>query len=408
MNVRTIAKRQCDGCIVEHLRHSTLAELLVCIMLALAMNSLASSTVSAAESIEVTREVLLESGRFPIPYALAQTKEGGYVIAGSDQHIPWATRTDAQGNVQWRHVLPMKKWEPGDGEARYEGAATMADDSTMLCGFKNVGEKSKPEIVGMLTQIDTSGKVIGHRLLYPRGDEHFKLNYMHKCIRWGDIVIVIGESTRWLAPSYRDEHLSWLLAIDAKGNVKWERLLAGLDRQDALVVSNRELVLSHAYLGETRLTSINAAGEISSQRVIPGGGVLVYSSISEPVIRLVSGDSRTTLRTLGEHLEDVKELSGKAGMINSEVIYSLPDGSLVMFGRQREHSTDTAAIARLNANLDRGETFFFQPKWISASVRNALPTGKLGEFATIREISPIPLWPHEKRVGLVLAFIRFK
>ena len=74
-----------------------------------------SSIASGAEPFEVTREVLLESGRFPTPKALIQTKDGGYVVAGMEANKPWDTRTDAEGNLQWRYVVPLKDEDQGGG-----------------------------------------------------------------------------------------------------------------------------------------------------------------------------------------------------------------------------------------------------------------------------------------------------
>jgi hypothetical protein len=144
------------------------------------------------------------------------------------------------------------------------------------------------------------------------------------------------------------------------------------------------------------------------KRTIPIGASLVHPTVAEPVIRLVSGIHGTSLRILGEHLEDLGRVDGKVEMIRSETAYFLPDHSLLLFGYQREDSTDTASIARLSADLKEKRTFLFQPLWVSNNVSNALPTGTSAEFVTVRHVRTIKRWPDEKRVGLILAFIHVK
>lgn len=60
------------------------------LLIGLMMNSLVSSNAGAVEHIQVTREILLEKGNPVTPYAIAQTKDGGYVIAGAlGDRIAW-------------------------------------------------------------------------------------------------------------------------------------------------------------------------------------------------------------------------------------------------------------------------------------------------------------------------------
>jgi len=373
---------------------------------------LACSTTNVVERFEVTREVLLESGRFPTPHALIQTKEGGYVVTGIDANKPWATRTDPEGNVQWRHVVPPAKdgtqsGAYGVGYGVYAGAATMDDDSTLLCGNTDIGWRDKPLIMGMLTRIDKSGQAISHRLFYPQGDERFHLNYLRKCIRWGDGFAVIGQTSRSVGPFF------WVLALDAKGDTKWEKLLPGQGTLEVLTLSNHDLILSQPSLNGTKIVRLDATGAIQAQRIIPDG-VVVRSTVPDSVIHLISGvGGRTTLRTLNERLEDVGYLAGNAALIhrapiNTNADYMLPNHALFLFGYQREREVHTATIARLSADLNDLQTFSFQPLWVSAWVDDAVSTGKPGEFATVRTVRRLPHWPDEKRVGLVLAFIRVR
>src|SRR5882724_4386289 len=108
------------------------------LLIGLAMNSLTPTIAEASDHIQVIREVLLEAGHVVDPHALAQTKNGGYVVVGQLHKIPWATRTDASGNVQWRYVIDMPDWKPGAPLANYESVVALKDDSALLCGWKDI------------------------------------------------------------------------------------------------------------------------------------------------------------------------------------------------------------------------------------------------------------------------------
>lgn len=382
--------------------------LVLYLVIGVTMNTLTSFNVAAGEPFEVTREVLLESGRFPIPRAMIRTKEGGYVIAGWEAHRPWATRTDSLGNVQWRYILPMKEWRSGDGDAEYEGAATMSDDSTLLCGHKDEGDSSHPLTVGMLTRIDKVGQVIEHRELYPQGDQSFHLSYLRNCIAWGDGFAVLGQTSRWLGSpgSYRQESFCWLLALDANGNTKWEKFIPNTLPGAASVMPNGDLVI----VAPNQITLVNATGAIEAQRRFGDAITLVQSIVPDATVRLfpIYNSSATTLQTLGEDLEDKGKVTGSVSAMTTNRAFILQDRSLVLFGRRSEDSVDTATLARLSADLRRMEVLSFRPFWISNEISHALPTGAPGEFVTVRRVRTIKLWPDERKVGLVLAFIRIK
>ena len=374
------------------------------------MNTSLLPGAAAAEVFEVTREVLLESGMGLQVRALTQTREGGYVIAGSDGHTPWATRTDAEGNMQWRHVLPMKKWSPGGANAEYESAATMADDSTLLCGFKEERDEPHKPLLGMLTRIDRTGNTLSHRLFYAQGNKSFHLNYFRQCVPWGDGFAVVGDASR--SVDGNRERFFWLLALDANGEIKWEKLIPNIIpsiNAQALVLPNQDLVV----LAMNQLVLLDTSGKIKAQKavgqptdvfvlvrpVVPDSLVRVFPAFNEPA---------STLQTFGENLEDLGQVRGPAGGMVSKRAYLLPDRSLVLFGYLRESSTPTASMVKLSADLVTKQTLLHQPLWIAGGIDDALPTGKLGEFVTIRSVHPLPRWPDEKRLGLLMAFVRVK
>ena len=395
---------------------------LLCILIALGAFSMASTSANA-EGIEIVREVLLESGNSVYPdMTLARTADG-YVVAGTDHLRAWATRIDFQGVVRWRYPESSAPGSGSDGsESSYEGVVTMPDDTTLLCGFTG-GERSTG-ISGLLTRVDKSGRILARRELKPKQASDSKLAYFRACVNWGEGAAVLGTATRFSgnAPPYKAEDFYWLLAVDGSGNVKWEKLFTnpaghtpGKQGDRPLALANEDLALSLWY-GHAEIVLIDQNAHVKAQRRIDGGGMLIPSIDTDSVVHVLTLQEKgVTLRSLGDHLEDIGAVSGQEDVIRSggfdaaKAIYLLPDKSMLLFGGQREASVDTAAIVQIDSDLNaKHQAFVFEPRWLSIWIAAAVPTGLSGEFATVRHIQRIPRWPNEQRVGVVLATIRVK
>ena len=285
----------------------------------------------------------------------------------------------------------------------------MTDDSTLLCGYQR-GASLGSNVMGLLTRVDKAGHAVSHRVLYPQGDQSFRLSYLRKCSAWGNGVAAVGSAfrSRQEGGNYVDEHFHWIVALNENGEIRWEKLLPGQGTLEVLVLPNQNLVLSKPYPGGTMLTVLDFTGKIKAQKTIPVGATLIRSTVSSLAIHLLSGASGLTLWTLNENLEEVDRLAGDVTLIRSNATYVLPNRSLVLFGEQREKGVPTATIAKLSSDLKKSATFSFQPLWVSSWVNDALPSGKPGEFLTIRTVHRLPHWPDENRVGLVFAFVRLR
>jgi hypothetical protein len=394
------------------LRH--LASQYRCLLIGLAMSW--PAWADATRHIEVTREVLLESGIAVRPHAVTRTKDGGYVIAGGiTDYIPWATRTDADGNVQWRYTIDedgKKKHIPGVGRTEYRGVATFADDSSLLCGYKDIGKQSQPLFVGMLTHIDKAGRVLSHQLIYPNGDQGHRLNYLDGCSSWGDGVAVVGHSTRFSgnAVPRRNEDFYWVLALDPKGKIKWEKvipggapgqLMSGGIPEQVMVMSNQELLFT---AGSGEWTVIDRAGSITAQRVV--GGTLVRSVTVEPVLRVLKSVPGVTLLTLGKGLEEDEKISGNTKAISTNAAYVATDHSLVLFGQETdETNTSRSSIAWFSPDLKESEVLVFR-RGASFWIDDAVPSGKTDEFVAVRQA--LSAGTDEKRLGVILAFVQVR
>lgn len=373
------------------------------------MNLLTPYVAKAADLIEVTHEVLLENGKFPVPSALIRTAEGDYVVAGMEENRPWAIRTDSKGEVRWRYELPRAK-QKTTGSAAYASAAAMSNEGTVLCGYSDVGETTHPIIVGILTVVNKAGEVVKHQELYPNSDTRFRLNYLHKCIPWGDGFAVIGRTSRWIdrAGDRIRESFYWLLALDARGEIKWEKLIgnpAGSLPGSLIQMPNNDILLTLWNGHALEIIRMAMDGSTKAESSV-GDSRLVHGAITEDSLHFISTGAGTTMQTLNGKLSGIGSMKGNADLCDCKALYRRSDGSIVAFGYQREDSVRTAAIVALSADLNERQVFLFRPLWTSGEVADAVPADSEGEFATIRTVRRLPMWPKEVRVGLVIGFVR--
>ncbi|TXT25291.1 MAG: hypothetical protein FD134_1102 [Gallionellaceae bacterium] len=378
-----------------------------------------------ASHIKVVREVALEIGRAPTPHAMAQTKDGGYVIAGT-VWVPWATRVDANGNVVWRYELSAyNPSAPKEGNGHYNGAAVLQDDSAILCGEMALPPPpGKPSggVAGMLTHLDKAGQVLNHQILYPNGDKSYVLSRLKKCVPWGDGVAVVGHVSRFPKQGGREDSF-WLIALDGKGDIKWEKLISnpgdgvltgGGTFKQIKVMSDGSLLLMASHpvnnAPSDKATRFDIEGNVVGEGIIPGSLTADRSTHPGSALYLFTQtlipkfDTSISLWTLDGDLANAKKLTGKAEGIGTGVFYRLPDGSLFLVGS--EYRGGNAAMAWISADLNRQETYIFKPVHNSAEIDNALPTGKPGEFVTARRVSHVS--DQEKRPGVVLTFVQVK
>lgn len=390
------------------------------------MESLLLSNATAADHIKITREVFLEGGE---PSALIQTREQGYVIVGKGFRAPsdaWATRVDRDGNVQWRHVVRGAIAGPAEG-ATYTSAAMLQDDSAILCGYQWIEDGSRPNQAGLVTHIDKAGRVISERVVFPLDDKSYRLNYLLHCIPFGDGVVMFGTTSRvWgdTAPRHSKE-FGWIVALDAQGKVKWEKLTSGLEPsgrlESYLVLQNGDLIVANngprpepptEELDTTKMTRIDINGGFHEQRTALSNVVFVKPVTPDLHVRFMSGKQITaSMTTWNARLQGVKRITGSIEAIVPKRAYILPDGSVSIFGYDHiEHNAGSASIQWLSADLNKQEKLLFQPTFASVWVADAVPTGKPAEFATIRQVLPGVkhlIGPDEKRNGMVLTFVQF-
>ena len=375
-----------------------------CSMLLGVVMSTTASFSAAAGHIEIVREIHPEGGMSE-PGTLAQTKEGGYVVAGVDHGVAVAMRIDADGKVQWRHNVDHRQL--GARVSSYQGVAVLPDDSTVLCGFV---EKVQPfGVDGILTHVDRGGKILSQRTMRPNfGDEPAKVSYLDGCLTWGEGVLLIGHALRISVndPAHpRNEMFAWLMALDVKAEIKWEKLLPGLGGAtvEVLRMPNQDLV---AQLGGGPIFRVGSDGALKSKNLVPGWMIRQWQGRPVVAVLFPPDEHSVTLRTLGEQLDVVKTVTGTAAPISPKAAtYALADGSLAVFGFQRGGVTK-AAVSWIGADMNNHEKLVFDSYGDSIWVSDAVPTGNSGEFAAIRPV--IKERSGSFDLGMVLSFVRFK
>jgi hypothetical protein len=382
------------------------------LLIGFVMNTLMSSNAGAADHIKITREILLESGTAVKLRAIAQTREGGYVIVGT-KGKSWATRVDSEGKVQWRHEARVT--ERGGGE--YTGAAVLPDDSTILCGYQSVPTEAPGKISGLLTHIDKAGQVISERLIEPNDGRHYGLTRLNACVAIGDEVVLIGETyfPVTLVPS------AWIVTLDAKGSIKQEKFLPEPrgNIESIRVMPNNEIVLSAiSWAAESSptytarlITRITANGDVKAQAILPNSVMQAVPTFLDASIRLLPRNShKADFSVLDGNLKGVGQTKGSVEVIISKRAFYLPDHSLVLFGEQEYHGNSvTASVAWVSPDLSKKSVLIIEPALASTAIVDAVPTGVPGEFATIRTVSPMSeMGRNDTRLGVVLAFVQIK
>lgn len=372
-------------------------QLLELLLIGFIMNSLTPTPAEAAGHIKVTREVLLENGVSISPNQIIHTKDGGYVVAGRIGNVfAWATRLDAKGNMQWRYQAPVLNDLPYRPDATFEGAVTLGDDSTLLCGYKTVSVPGGKDVVGILTHIDKAGKVLSDRVIRPQEPGVFGGSYLKGCFPWAGGFALIGDTYRVSDSSQAPDHTErffWLFGLDAAGNVKWEKLIPNSTGG----FSNH--IFTNA-LG-TIYESLDQDLVMGSSRVSQGGeikNIELKETTSDFLIPQIIADSNGHWKV---DQRIVLPLTLFKTELRPKVAYSVPDHSLVEFGSIVRNNVYYAAIEWQSPDQKQSETFEFgDTLWVN----DAIPTGVPGEFVTVRQASPLNL----KVTGMFLSFIQIK
>jgi hypothetical protein len=413
------------------------------------------------------REVLLGIDDAPVldPQVVARTSDGGFIMSGNGNTrtngrvlVGGAAKYDANGKELWRYSTNLRDDSPQHSQSPvFYGAAPMRDGSIYLCGeMPHPPHSGIDESWAMLTHVDANGHLLSENLVVPsqKSDLKFYLTvqYFHSCVAWGDDVAIFGTAEHVLhlpgqgtPPAHEDYY--WILVLDAKGRVKWEKLIPFSEKlvpypnglqtffdQDNIVLmpAGPDLILSATNSSYTEVIRMTASAEIRARALFAGRYLLTRPVVPDDLVQLWGRTKNSTLSTaisLNERLEQVQRVDGNPkAQFYAYVAYRLPDQSLCLLGvnvpasgfngrsvilhvdRGLHHYQDFEPITPGNpfvigSNVDSGRHFA------------AAPIGDLKEFAVAMElVVRIPLnsrgeptvEPTGFKGGTVLDFVKLK
>lgn len=224
----------------------------------------------------VTFNELLGNGK-QAGYAVEQTADGGYVVAGDDnssnvpqQPFAWVVKTDAAGNEQWE-----KSW-PGEGLTQLYHVHQTSDGDYVVAGF--TAESISTLYFGYLAKLDGAGNLLWEKKFGTAGEYSFGAADATA----GGGTILIGTA----GPSKSGPFSPYLVKADPDGNLEWERTLAQTGASSGQSVWQLEdggFILGFGNgsnaktdaLGNIEWQTASPADEVSGPRPTSDGGFLL-------------------------------------------------------------------------------------------------------------------------------------
>ena len=386
-----------------------------------AMNLQTHQLAYADERIEVVKEISMK-GDGIYPKALVQTKDGGFILAGTNLDVPKVIRIDANGGVKWQYVAKVEASGPDakykqvyTNVGAYSSAVILSDGSVALCGFVQSSKGLDYRSSGILTLIDKNGKVIIEQRVNPKTSVDYQSNTFDKCIAWDNGVAIVGRAGHYVLKASGSSK-TWLLKWNPKLGVQWGKFFDdddGLTPSNLLVMPNQDLIIESQGQSHTdwhdmqKFLLLDQQGSMLAKRDLNGlykhlnYRTMVRSTNPDPTLRLTLDNTNVALYSWGDRLKDATQITGSSSSvvapsnrwseepddhIHPTVAYQLPDHSIVLFGQMWSPSEfrRIAGISWISSDLNSQENYIFSSQEFSDSIIDAIPTDHSGEFAIIR------------------------
>jgi len=261
----------------------------------------------------------------------------------------------------------------------------------VLCGTIDLGEEPNRGINGLLISLDKDGQLLKKLFVVPpqSKDEHAHIAYVDGCVASKNGATLIGRVTVFHRNG-KPNAFHWIVATNPDGAILWQKLIpshgGGVPSQVRKMPDGSLIVM------DTEAIRVDDRGELLARSSATGLLRLVQplNTDAEPaLLDCYGGQTRGRLIRLTPDLKVSVErmlplsesLCGPRQYVMQ--LYSLPDGSMVLFGHRNDNGAHTPVAAKWNASLSAVRTEpFFAPlaPWFNA----ATPSGKPGEFATVR------------------------
>jgi hypothetical protein len=351
-----------------------------------------SEQSSARTPMVVNRQVVFRDIKIQ-PNAITRLSDGRFVIAGTGT-IARVLLTDAQGALLWQYTDPATAADITTGyRSVFYGAVPLSNGGFLLCGSTSpTGHYEINEI----TILDADGRAVERRVEKPNDDSALTSSGFVKCFPWQDGIVLAGYA------SDGTRGYTWILKLDNGGKKEWQTIFQGTMTTQGGAASSL-VFATPAKTAEEKITVIrvNSKGVSIAKRTIPGHRFVQLRTLAPTdttrVISYALG-GKATLYTLDESLQDAAQPKDIGDFDATQGCgYSLPDNSLVLFGRK-----NNAAIARISGSGLSGLIDEFDSQYKSYVVPEAIPLSA-NQFVTVRYSASI----NSSDNGLVMAWVTF-
>ncbi|KYC46425.1 MAG: hypothetical protein AMQ22_02142 [Candidatus Methanofastidiosum methylothiophilum] len=238
-------------------------------------------------------------------YSVLQTKDGGYIVAGvsDSKDIPglqnkgnfdyYILKLDPKGNIQWQ------KMYGGSGNEEYKCSIQQTEDGGyILAGTSDSKDIPKVNNNGKydyyILKLDVNGNIIWQKMYGGREDDEV---YSVQQTKDGGYILA-GDTESKDIPGLKNNGLFdiYIIKLDSKGNIQWQKLYGGSDNDGARSIlqdkDGEYIVGGWSFSGNLSgiknkgnddyyILKLDSKGNIIWQKMYGGGGYDAVNSISQ-------------------------------------------------------------------------------------------------------------------------------
>jgi hypothetical protein len=355
-----------------------------------------------SDSIKVEREVLLSdiTGKSNAVIAMSQ---GGFAIGGS-RGTAWAVGVDRDGRLLWKYDEPRDDRAKTSDQSDFTGVVSLSNGNLLFCGRT----ETQAGDLGLITILDSSGKLVERRRLVPKQDRKFFASEFLRCLHWNDGIAVLGSTTNG------STGFLWFMKLDATGEQVSERVDPDMVSTSTDSADGGGLMLAGYDVkgAQARLVHVDQRLTVLADRFIKGSGFgLLRSLRPRDDVRLIAyqGAGRALLYALDDRLHDISSPEKFEPLVMDPGCgYLLDDGSLALFGYVQRGGGAftlpyTAAVQWRDGSGRLKAEHIFSPNYASFSISDALPLGSK-RFLVVRDVTA----QDPAASGLALSWVSFE
>lgn len=168
-------------------------------------------------------------------YAIQQTHDGGYVVAGVTQSFGvghsdiWVLRLNSYGNMIWQNTYGTKNTEIGEGDRSIhetdDGGFILAG-TIIYDASKDINKLSHCDV--WVLKLDASGTII-----WQKDYNASTMNVARSIEPTLDKGYIIAGYTVSFSLFKGGNHDFWILKLDSSGNIRWEKTYGGKEVDEA-------------------------------------------------------------------------------------------------------------------------------------------------------------------------------